>query len=201
MILSNKQNPFIYCVAAVILFWAFGGCNPSYEAIKSQLNIFGEVISILSPFHYSYQLESIIELQTYPSMFDMESALSSIQYSFKNKNQCILALILYWICGNVLAMLYIQYLYYSNHFPVTLFRIPKNTLTNFILNIFHYNSKSGNKKENKNRNSDDDLTVYENNNNNNNNNGNKDDVVIGNDNKIPKKIKSTGEVFDEEINL
>jgi len=104
---SIKQT---ICVGLIVILWSFAGISPKYDTIISNLGSFGSIIIQISPFSYSQQLEFIIELESYPDIFNniSDRLLSTFHFDLNHKHICIIVLILYWVISNIIAYIILK---------------------------------------------------------------------------------------------
>lgn len=104
---SIKQT---ICVGLIVILWSFAGISPTYDTIISNLGSFGSIIIQISPFSYSQQVEFIIELESYPDIFNniSDRLLSTFHFDLNHKHICIIILILYWVISNIIAYIILK---------------------------------------------------------------------------------------------
>jgi hypothetical protein len=101
-----RMGPTVASGGMVVL-WAVGGISPSRTLIYERLGNFGRLLVALSPFSRSFQLNVILELNTYSSAFDpiVHSVYSSLEYTRNSADRMYVSLFLYWLLGNVFALI------------------------------------------------------------------------------------------------
>jgi len=94
---NNSNIKQTICVGLIVIFWSFAGTSPTYGTITSNLGLIGKIIIHISPFSYIQQLLFIIELESYPDIYNNISnqLLTTFHFNYNYKYNCIILLICY----------------------------------------------------------------------------------------------------------
>ena len=90
----------------IVVFWAFGGISPPISDIEERMGPL-LIITYLSPFRWSFRLNSYLELDSYSPSWDqsIQDMFDSLHWPNRNDNLiCEINLVLYGLFTNLIAV-------------------------------------------------------------------------------------------------
>lgn len=79
----KSKNKNSVASALLVVLWCFGGVSPSYEAMVKRLSVLGVLLNYCSPFRWSFELQTTMELERYSPAFDqtIQGFYATLDYS------------------------------------------------------------------------------------------------------------------------
>ena len=106
---SEKKRTMV-ANGMIIIFWIFGGVNPTKAILIDQMGIFAIIANALSPFEWTNRMLIIAEFRHYPQIYFnyiIDRQIQHLQYSLSDWNLSVIFLLLYIFLCHMIALLWL----------------------------------------------------------------------------------------------
>jgi hypothetical protein len=92
-------------LGTIVVLWLFGGVQPPYPDMPTVAPIIGPILNGMSPFRWSFQLQILIETDTYDDIWmkATDTLYHMYGYDVKLKGLCAGMLVAYWAIVSILS--------------------------------------------------------------------------------------------------